>query len=81
MMIKYATANYVSHYFKVGGTTTTLQVRSSGYAKFSDKELPAALLNGSTVTIKGILTFYDGDAQISLITAPDDPDNPSVVIN
>lgn len=81
MMIKYATANYVSHYFKVGGTTTTLQVRTSGYAKFSDKEIPAAVQNGSSVTIKGILTFYDGDAQISLITAPDDPDNPSVVIN
>lgn len=80
MMVKYATANYVSHYFKVGGTSTILQVRSSGYAKFSDKEIPASVLDGAAVTIKGILTFYDGDAQISLITSPDDPENPSVIL-
>ena len=78
MMVKYATANYVSHYFKVGGTSTILQVRSSGYARFSDKEIPADVLGGTSVKIKGILTFYDGDAQISLLTAPDDPDDPSV---
>ncbi|MCR5561627.1 MAG: DUF5689 domain-containing protein [Bacteroidales bacterium] len=78
MMVKYATANYVSHYFKVGGTSTILQVRSSGYARFSDKEIPADILGGASVKIKGILTFYDGDAQISLLTAPDDPDDPSV---
>ena len=79
MMVKYASANYVSHYFKVGGSSTTIQVRTSGYARFSDKELSADITGGSAVTIKGILTFYDGSAQLSLISAPDDPDNPSVI--
>lgn len=78
MMLKYASANYVSHYFKVN--KTVVQVRSSGYAKFSDKELPASITGGAKLSITGILTFYDGDAQLSLITAPDDPDNPSVKI-
>jgi hypothetical protein len=78
LMIKYATANYVSHYFKFSGTSTTIQVRTSGYAKFSDQLIPAAILGGSPVQITGILTYYDESAQISLITAPDDKDNPSV---
>ena len=79
MMIKYATANYVSHYFKMG--STDIQVRTSGYAKFADKELDSRILGGSAIDITGILTIYDGNAQMSLITAPDDPDNPSVIIN
>lgn len=79
MMVKYATANYVSHYFKLSGSSTTVQVRSSGYARFSDKELPSDIRSGAAVTIKGILTFYDGSAQLSLLTAPDDPDDPSVI--
>ncbi len=79
MMIKYATANYVSHYFKMG--STDIQVRTSGYAKFADQELDSRIIGGSPVDITGILTIYDGSAQMSLITAPDDADNPSVKIN
>ncbi len=79
MMIKYATANYVSHYFKMG--STNVQVRSSGYAKFADTKLDSRILGGSKVDITGILTIYDGSAQMSLVTAPDDADNPSVKIN
>ena len=79
MMVKYATANYVSHYFKMG--TTDIQVRTSGYAKFADQELDSRIIGGSSLDITGILTIYDGSAQLSLVTAPDDADNPSVKIN
>ncbi|MBR0174582.1 MAG: hypothetical protein IJQ22_03640 [Bacteroidales bacterium] len=79
MMIKYATANYVSHYFKMG--STDIQVRTSGYAKFADQELDSRITGGSSVDITGIITIYDGSAQMSLVTAPDDADNPSVKIN
>ena len=79
MMVKYATANYVSHYFKMGGTD--VQVRTSGYAKFSDNKLDSRILGGSSVDITGIITIYSGAAQMSLVTAPDDAENPSVKIN
>ncbi|MBQ6015698.1 MAG: hypothetical protein IJL22_05315 [Bacteroidales bacterium] len=79
MMIKYATANYVSHYFKFG--STDVQVRTSGYAKFADQDLDAKIIGGSSVDLTGILTIYSGAAQMSLVTSPDDPDNPSVKIN
>ncbi len=76
LMIKYATANYVSHYFNYGGTQ--VQVRTSGYAKFADDEIDSAILGGSNIAITGILTIYDGSAQLSLITSPTDDKNPSV---
>ena len=68
IMIKYAQGNYVSHYFKLG--STDVQVRTSGYAKFADEKLPAKVLNGSSVSITGILTIYSGAAQFSLIDEP-----------
>lgn len=56
----------VSQYFKMGGTS--VQVRSSGYARFSDTEIPAEVIDGSeTVTFTGILTEYKGAAQFTLI--------------
>ena len=68
-MIKYATANYVSHYFKVG--STDVQVRTSGYAKFADVELDPALRDGSKkADITGILTIYSGAAQFTLVDEP-----------
>ena len=68
IMIKYATANYVSHYFKVG--STNIQVRTSGYSKFADEELSAAVRGGAPVSITGILTIYNGAAQFSLVDMP-----------
>ena len=68
IMIKYAQGNYVSHYFKLG--STDVQVRTSGYARFSDEKLPEKVLNGSPVSITGILTIYSGAAQFSLIDEP-----------
>ena len=56
----------VSQYFKMG--STDVQVRSSGYARFADTEIPAPVVDGSeTVTFTGILTEYKGAAQFTLI--------------
>ena len=56
----------VSQYFTMG--STSVQVRSSGYARFSDTKIPSEVLDGSaTVTLTGILTEYKGEAQFTLI--------------
>ena len=56
----------VSQYFMMGNTD--VQVRTSGYARFADTELPAEVLSGeATVTFTGILTEYKGAAQFTLI--------------
>ena len=68
IMIKYATANYISHYFKVGNTD--VQVRTSGYAKFADKAIDGDILGGAPVSITGIITLYSGAAQFTLVDDP-----------
>lgn len=78
IMKKHATAAYVSHYFNFGATP--IQVRTSGYAKFADQPLDPRILAGESIEMKGILTLYQGSAQMSLITAPDDSTNPSIKI-
>lgn len=56
----------VSQYFKMG--KTDVQVRSSGYARFADTEIPKEVIDGTaTVTFTGILTEYKGAAQFTLI--------------
>ena len=55
----------VSQYFKMG--STDVQVRSSGYARFADTEIPEEVLEGAAVTFTGILTDYKGAAQFTLI--------------
>ncbi len=56
----------VSQYFKMG--KTDVQVRSSGYARFADTEIPQDVLDGkATVSFTGILTEYKGAAQFTLI--------------
>ena len=56
----------VSQYFRMG--KTEVQVRSSGYARFADTEIPKEVLDGeATVTFTGILTDYKGAAQFTLI--------------
>ena len=60
------TANAVSQYFKMG--KTGVQIRTSGYAKFSDIEIDPDVLSGKkTVDISGILTIYKNDIQFTLI--------------
>lgn len=56
----------VSQYFKMG--KTDVQVRTSGYARFADTEIPEEVLDGkATVSFTGILTEYKGAAQFTLI--------------
>ena len=56
----------VSQYFTMG--STGVQVRSSGYARFADTEIPAEIIKGeATVSFTGILTKYKGEAQFTLI--------------
>lgn len=64
-----ASAYSVSQYFKMDGKE--VQVRSSGYARFADTQIDPAILSGSKVNMKGILSIYTtskGDnAQFTLI--------------
>ena len=56
----------VSQYFKMG--STDVQVRSSGYSRFADTEIPEKIWTGeATVSFTGILTEYKGAAQFTLI--------------
>ena len=48
-----------------------VQVRTSGYAKFSDEVLDSRLLTGgATCSITGILSIYSGAAQFTLVDEP-----------
>lgn len=60
-----ATAYTMSQYFKLG--STDLQVRTSGYAKFADTKIDKAILGGAKVNFTGILTYYNGNNQFTLI--------------
>ena len=60
-----AAAYTLSQYFKVG--KTDLQVRTSGYAKFADTKIDQRILNGAKVNLTGILTYYNGNNQFTLI--------------
>lgn len=60
------TAYSVSQYFQMGGST--VELRSSGYGRFSDQEIPEEVLDGSaSVNISGILSTYQGRSQMTLI--------------
>lgn len=80
IMIKYAAANYVSHYFYIG--KTNVQVRTSGFAKFADESIAESVRTGEkTCDITGIFSIYVSSsgtsAQMSLI----DPPSESVKVN
>ena len=68
-----AVAVTLSHYFTMG--STPVQIRTSGYAKFADTEIPAAVLgslesssaDGAAIDVTGLLTLYGGAAQFTLI--------------
>jgi len=60
----------VTHYFNFGGKT--IQVRTSGFCKFCDKEIPEDILSGGqAVNIKGILTLYEGSYQLTVNSLDD----------
>ena len=50
----------MSQYFNF--ENVQLQIRTSGYSKFADSEVPT-----SVIDITGILTLYDDSAQFTLI--------------
>lgn len=68
-----ATAATVSQYFSLG--STPVQIRTSGYSKFADTEIPAEVIgnvesstaDGKSIDVTGILTIYNGSAQFTLI--------------
>ena len=61
-----ASAYAVSQYFQMP-QGTEVQIRTSGYAKFSDEKIDPAILRGAKIDITGILTNYNGAAQFTLI--------------
>ena len=60
-----ASAYTLSQYFKIG--KTDLQVRTSGYAKFADAQIDPKILKGAKVNLTGLLTYYNGNNQFTLI--------------
>jgi hypothetical protein len=60
-----ASAYAVSQYFKMG--STDVQVRTSGYSRFSDTEIDSEILDGAAVDLTGILTIYNSNIQFVLI--------------
>jgi len=61
----------MNQYFEMPGLSGNrkyLQVRSSGYAKFSDTKIPEKVLSREeTVTFTGILTKFEAEMQFTLI--------------
>ena len=56
----------VSQYFKMGDKE--IQIRTSGYCKFSDTEIDPVVLSGEkTIDVTGVLTMYQGSVQFILI--------------
>ena len=61
----------MNQYFEMPGLSGNkkyLQVRSSGYAKWSDVNIPQPVLDGeATVTFTGVLTKFEAEMQFTLI--------------
>ncbi len=60
-------AGSVSQYFSTrqGGSGVCVQIRTSGYSKFADTEIPEAVLRGKkSINVTGILSFYQGKVQM-----------------
>ena len=63
----------MSQYFSLGGTP--VQIRTSGYSKFADSEIPASVIgdpssasaDGRAIDVTGLLSIYNGAAQFTLI--------------
>ena len=60
-----AAAYTVSQYFTKG--STDLQVRTSGYSKFADTQIDPRILKGAKINLTGLLTYYNGNNQFTLI--------------
>jgi hypothetical protein len=60
-LIQNASPVTVSQYYSLGGTN--VQIRTSGYSRFADAEIPVS----GAIDVTGILTIYRTDAQFTLI--------------
>ena len=68
MILTYPSAQSVSQYFKYQGSPVA--IRTSGYARFADLEIPEAVRDGSaTLDVVGILSRYQGAPQITMLDA------------
>ncbi|MBQ9889091.1 MAG: hypothetical protein IJM41_07610 [Bacteroidales bacterium] len=57
----------VSQYFKMSGGTE-VQIRTSGFCRFSDEKINSAVLSGDkSIDVTGILSNYQGSAQFTVI--------------
>ena len=66
----HAAAYSVSQYFTMG--STEIQLRTSGYSKFGDEEIPKSVLEGrATVDMTGILSLYQGSIQFTVNSLED----------
>lgn len=66
VILEHPSSQSVSQYFVYDGTE--VQVRTSGYARFADVEIPADVISGSkTVDMVGILSRYQGSVQFTLL--------------
>ena len=60
----------VSQYFTMG--SHEIQIRTSGYCKFADFEIPDDVLDGSrAINVTGILSLYQGSIQFTVNSAAD----------
>ena len=68
LAITYPSAQSVSQYFLYG--KASVAVRTSGYARFADLEIPDAVRKGTaTIDVVGILGRYQGSPQITMLDA------------
>lgn len=66
-MRRYATPGNVSQYFRMPDGTE-IQIRTSGYSRFADLEIPREVLDHEkTITVTGVLTMYHGSLQFVLL--------------
>lgn len=66
----HSAAYSVSQYFTMG--SREIQLRTSGYSRFGDAEIPEAVLNGeATVDMTGILSLYQGSIQFTVNSLDD----------
>ena len=66
----HAAAYSVSQYFTMG--STEIAVRTSGFSKFGDEEIPKSVLEGkATVDVTGVLTLYQGTIQLAVNSLDD----------
>ena len=68
VFLAHSSAQSVSHYCTYDGAI--VQVRTSGYARFADTELPEGFLKGTMqLDMLGIMSRYQGSAQFILLDA------------